>query len=114
VAHEPAGSPVIEIVHVPAGTATATATPPDEQRDAREIPVIMNERMVHFVPVLTLPAQELYEALDTIDSPDAFLVELDMPTHLFLGEPEYLQGDPRQPGELSLLQLDWDEELGFM
>jgi uncharacterized protein YwqG len=107
-------SPFIEIVHVPAGAVAAAAMPPDEQRNAREIPVVLNERPVQFVPVLTLPAQELYEVLHTLDSPDAFLAELDMPTHLLLGEPGYLQEDPREPGELSLLQLDWDEELGFM
>ncbi|RKQ88229.1 uncharacterized protein YwqG [Solirubrobacter pauli] len=105
--------PAIEIVHVRGGAAVAAATPPDEQRDAGEIPVVLNERLVQFVPVLTPPAEELYEALDMLDSPDAFLRELDMPTHLLLGEPGYLQGDPREPGELSLLQLDWDEELGF-
>jgi hypothetical protein len=106
--------PAIEIVHVPPGTEAAALTPPDEQRDADEVPVVLNERLVGFVPVLTLPPEELFEALGTLDSPDAFLVELDMPTHLLLGEPGYLQADPREPGELSLLQLDWDEELGFM
>ncbi len=106
--------PAIEIVHVPTGAATATAAPPDEQRDEHESPVVLNERPVQFRPVLTLPAYKLYEALDTLDSPEAFLSDLEMPTHLLLGEPEYIQEDPREPGELNLLQLDWDRELGFM
>jgi uncharacterized protein YwqG len=106
--------PAMEIVHVPPGRAFAAVTPPEERRDEREVPVVLNERPVRFAPVLTVPAQDLYDALDALESPDAFLVELDMPTHLLLGEPGYLQEDPREPGELSLLQLDWDEELGFM
>jgi uncharacterized protein YwqG len=108
-----ASEPVIEIVHVPAGSVSAAATPPDEQRDPDEVAVVLNERRVQFLPVLTLPAQELYDALDDHDDPDGFLVELDMPEHLLLGEPEYVQGDPREPGEVSVLQLNWDEELGF-
>ena len=45
---------------------------------------------------------------------DTFLVALDAPDHLLLGEPAYTQGDPREPGELSLLQINWDEELGVV
>ena len=44
---------------------------------------------------------------------DAYCVDLDAPEHLLLGEPVYIQEDPREPGELSLLQLNWDVELGF-
>lgn len=105
--------PAIEIVHVPAGAASAAPTPPDEQRDEREVPVVLNERRVRFEPVVTVPAEELYEAISELESPDDFLVELNMPTHQLLGEPEYRQGDPRERGELHLLQLNWDEELGF-
>jgi len=104
---------VIEIVHVLPGSVTTATTPPDEQRDPDEVPVVLNERRVQFLPVLTLPAEELYEALEHHEDPDGFLVELDMPAHLLLGEPEYIQGDPRGPGEVSLLQLNWDEDLGF-
>jgi uncharacterized protein YwqG len=109
-----ASEPTVEIVHVPTASVAAAATPPDEQRGEYEVPVVLNERRVQFMSVLTLPAEELYEALDAHDSPDDFLVELHMPEHLVLGEPEYIQGDPREPGEVSVLQLNWDEELGFM
>ena len=110
--------PVIEIVHVPAGPATAAATLPDEQRDEDETPVVLNERRVLFEPVLTLPfSDEVSDALEALGSTrtiDTFPVALDAPDHLLLGEPAYIQGDPREPGELSLLQINWDEELGFV
>ena len=61
--------PVIEIVHVPAGPATAAATPPDEQRDEDETPVVLNERRVLFEPVLTLPfSDEVSDALEALGS----------------------------------------------
>jgi uncharacterized protein YwqG len=69
-----ADHPAIEIVHVPAGAASAQATPPDEQRDEREVPVVLNELRVRFEAVV----------------------------------------NPREPEDLNLLQLNWDEELGFM
>ena len=39
--------------------------------------------------------------------------ELGEPGHLLLGHPVVVQGDPREPGEVSLLHLGWDEALGF-
>lgn len=113
-------SPVIEIVHVPAGAVAAAATPPDERREEGETPVVLNERRVRFEPVLTLASSyEVLEALALLDwldptvAVDSFFVALDTPDHLLLGEPAYIQEDPREPGELSLLQLNWDTELGL-
>jgi hypothetical protein len=47
--------PVMRIIHVPAGAATRSAEPPDELRDARDVPVEIGEPRVRFEPVLTLP-----------------------------------------------------------
>lgn len=105
--------PVIEIMHVPPGADAVVAIPPDEPRGEYAVPVVLNERRVRFQPVLTLPyLEEVGDELE--DRYDSFAVELDTPDHLLLGEPAYIQEDPREPGELSLLQLNWDEDLGYM
>jgi uncharacterized protein YwqG len=105
--------PVIEVLHVPAGTNVTVATPPDEQRGEYEVPVVLNERRIRFEPVVTMPYDE--EAADEFeDSYDAFCEQVESPDHLLLGEPLYIQEDPRSVGEISLLQLNWDEDLGYM
>jgi hypothetical protein len=112
-----ATDPVIEIVHVLPGDQAVTATPPADDRDEDEVPVVLNERRVRIEPVLTLPtSEEVFDALnheDDVVAQDTFFVALDRPDHLLLGEPGYIQEDPRGPGELSLLQINWDTELGF-
>lgn len=107
----------IAIMHVPPGGELPPAAAPDEPRDEYSVPVVLNERRVRFEPVLTMPVlDEIFDQLEDSEDPsavDAFAVALDAPEHLPLGEPVYIQEDPRDPGELSLLQLNWDVDLGF-
>ena len=104
---------VLELIHVAPGTPAATAEPPHEPRGRYDVPVLLNERRVRFEPVLTM--RYLDDVPDEIwDAYDAFAEALDTPDHLLLGEPVFIQEDPREDGELSLLQLNWDEELRFM
>jgi uncharacterized protein YwqG len=107
----------IAVMHVPAGGEMPPAVAPDEAGEEYNVPVVLNERRVRFEPVLTMPVlDEIFDQLDNDGDPtalDAFAVELDAPEHLLLGEPTYIQEDPREPGDLSLLQLNWDEALGF-
>jgi uncharacterized protein YwqG len=106
-------APVIEVLHVFAGTEVTVATPPEEQRGEYEVPVVLNERRIRFEPVLTMPYDD--DAADEFeDDYDAFCEKVESPDHLLLGEPVYIQEDPRSAGETSLLQLNWDEELGYM
>jgi hypothetical protein len=112
---------VIRIVHVPADTATRTTEPPDEPRDPRDVPVEIGERRVRFEPVLTLPLdagdlpsdeRAAYQRLT--DQLCEITPGLGTNAHLMLGHPTVVQEDPRAPGEINLLHLDYDEELGFM
>jgi hypothetical protein len=113
---------VIRIVHVPAGTATRTAEPPDEPRDLRDVPVEIGERRVRFQPVLTLPGRDAGDLSDEEWAAYERLTDqlyevtpgLGTNAHLMLGHPTVVQEDPREPGEINVLHLDWDEELGFM
>lgn len=108
-----ASEPVVEVLYLAPGATVVPAIPPDEARDRYDVPVVLNERSVRFQPVLTLPfLDEIGDALG--DRYDDFAVEEDSPDHLLLGEPVYIQEDPRGPGEVSLLQVNWDEDLGFM
>ena len=114
--------PVIRIVHVPAGTATRAAEPPDEPRDARGVPVEIGERRVRFEPVLTPPdpgqedlSDEEWTAYEQfIDQLYEVTPGLGADAHLMLGHPTVVQEDPRAPGEINLLHLDYDQELNFM
>jgi Domain of unknown function (DUF1963) len=102
--------PEIRIVYVEPGSATQACAPPDEPRRVGAVPVELHERGVRFEPVLTLPFPESGSDLD------AFLElsrSMPSPDHLLLGHPPFIQDDPRDAGELSLLQLNWDEDLGF-
>jgi len=107
----------IAIMHVPTGEGLPAAAAPDEPRDESSVPVVLNERRVLFEAVLTMPVlDEIFDQLEDSEDPtavDTFAVDLDAPEHLLLGEPVYIQEDPREPGELSLLQLNWDVDLGF-
>jgi uncharacterized protein YwqG len=108
-----AGASVLELLYVPPGAATTPAEPPHEPRGRYDVPVLLEERRVRFEPVLTLPyPDELPD--DVWDAYEPFAEALDTPDHLLLGEPVFIQEDPREDGELSLLQLNWDEELRFM
>jgi hypothetical protein len=114
--------PVIRILHVPAGAATRSAEPPDEPRDDRDVPVEIGERRVRFEPVLTLPdvdpddlSDDEWEAyMRLTEGFDAVTPGLGADAHLMLGHPSVVQVDPREPGEINLLHLDYDEELNFM
>jgi uncharacterized protein YwqG len=107
-----AAGPEVRIIHVPAGAGQPVA-PPDERRGEREVPVTLNERRIRFSPVLTLPFPD---DLDE-DDEDALLAlqeESVSPDHLLLGHPVYIQDNPPDNGQISLLQLNWDEPLNFM
>ncbi len=108
----------IAIVQVPTGRELPPAAAPNAPREEYNVPIVLNERRVRLEPVLTMPVlDEIFDQLETnpedSSAVDAFCVDLDAPEHLLLGEPVYIQEDPREPGELSLLQLNWDVELGF-
>jgi uncharacterized protein YwqG len=114
--------PVIRIIHVPAGTATRGAEPPDEARDFRGVPVEIGERRVRFEPVLTLPSPDAGDLSDEewaayeqfTDQFYEVTPGLGTDAHLMLGHPTVVQEDPREPGEINLLHLDYDDELNFM
>ena len=114
--------PVIRIVHVPLGAVTRSAEPPEEPRDDRDVPVEIGERRVRFEPVLTLPdadpdalSDDEWEAYERLtDRIYEVTPGLGSDAHLILGHPTVVQGDPREPGEINLLHLDFDEELNFM
>jgi uncharacterized protein YwqG len=106
---------VIALVHVPPGADTAPAVPPEETRDDYAVPVVLTERRVRFEPVLTMKLDFNFELPDALDEAYSDFGEaLATPDHLLLGEPVYLQGDPREPGELSLFQMNWDDDLDFV
>jgi hypothetical protein len=70
--------------------------------------------------VLTLPEQlEDLAADERLGYEELYwqLVErtpgLREPSHLLLGHPATTQDDPRDPGEIALLHVGWDERLGF-
>ncbi|MDA0166243.1 YwqG family protein [Solirubrobacter ginsenosidimutans] len=105
--------PVVRVVYVAAGAATTVAEPPDEPRDERDVPVLLAERRVRFEPVLTLPyPDDLSE--DEWEAHEALTGQIEAPDHILLGHPVFIQEDPCEPGEVSLLALNWDEDLGFM
>ena len=98
------------------GAAAEVAEPPDQPRDEYDVPVELNACPIRFEPVLTLPfpdteefSEEAWEALEALTD------QIESPDHLLLGHPVFIQEDPCEPGEVSLLQLNWDEDhLGFM
>jgi len=107
----------VAIMHVPTDGKIPPAAAPDEPRDESSVPVVLNEPRVIFEPVLTMPVlDESFDQLEDSEDPsavDTFAGDLGAPEHLLLGEPVYIQEDPREPGELSLLQLNWDADLGL-
>jgi hypothetical protein len=100
------------VIYVPPGAGQLLA-PPQDARDQRDVPVELNERRVRFQPVLTLAIpRDLrdadHEALRDVDE------LLESADHLLLGHPVYIQDNPPEDGQISLLQLNWDEPLNFM
>jgi len=105
-----AAGPEVRILHVPAGVGRPI-TPPDETRGEDEVPVVLNERRVRSSPVLTLPFPE---DLDEDEAESlAALGESASPDHILLGHPVFIQDNPPGNGQISLLQLNWDEPLSF-
>ena len=91
------------------------AVPPDDSRDDDDVPVVLTERRVGLKPVLTMKPGFVDELPDELeDAYYDFGDALETPDHLLFGEPVYLQEDPREPGELSLFQMNWDEDLDFV
>jgi hypothetical protein len=110
----------VRILHIPAGAPTHEPAPPADERAAHDPPTLLRERRIRFEPVLTLP-QDLW-GLSTADELAyerlyyalwELTPGLDSPSHLMLGNPSVVQEDPREPGEVSLLHMGSDEELGF-
>ena len=74
-----------------------------------------------FEPVLTLPdpdgedlSEDEWAAYEELfDQLYKITPGVGADAHLMLGHPTVVQEDPREPGEINLLHLDWDEELGF-
>jgi hypothetical protein len=101
----------IAVMHVPAGEEMPLAAAPDEPRDEYNVPVVLSERRVLFEPVLTMPVlDEIFDQLESPEDPSAvddFCVDLDAPQHLLLGEPAYIQQDPRDPGPEDLSAGRW-------
>lgn len=108
------------ILHVQAGAATHEPPPPADDRHQYDPPAVLRRRPIRFEPVLTLPElppglsesdrlayERIYEALFEVTP------GLDPPGHLILGHPSVVQEDPREPGQINVLHMGWDEQLGF-
>ena len=100
----------VRILHVAPGTPTHEPDPP----------LALRRRKVAFRPVLTMPEEPMgLDAAQRLAYDQLYWAlyeatpELGEPGHLLLGHPVVVQGDPREPGEVSLLHLGWDEALGF-
>ena len=100
----------VRVLHLPPGT-------PAHEPEPR---AALRRRKVAFRPVLTMPEEP--EGLDAAqrlayERLHGALVEavpeLLEPGHLLLGHPVVVQGDPREPGQVSVLHLGWDEALRF-
>lgn len=106
-----AGDDEAHVIHVPSEAGPAIA-PTEESLEERVLPTVLEERRVRLEPVLTLPFPD-----DLEDHEEAALLDLDElgpPDHLLLGHPVYVQDNPPEDGRISLLQMNWDEPLGFM
>ncbi len=110
----------VVVLRAPADGALHEPEPPADHRDPGDVPALLRERRVAFVPVLTLPeAPKSLTDADRLAYDDLFeaLAEVTPghgdPGHLLLGNPRPVQFDTRQPGEVSVLHLGWDDELGF-
>jgi hypothetical protein len=110
----------VRVLHVAAGTPTHEPAPPHDERDGYDPPAVLRRRKVAFRPVLTMPeapvgldaAQRVvYDRFHSalVDVTPALLE----PGHLLLGHPVVVQLDPREPGQVSLLHMGWDEALRF-
>ena len=105
-----AGDDEAHVVHVPTA-AGARIAPPDESLEERVVPAELEERRVRLEPMLTLPFPDDLE--DEEETALLNLEELNAPDHLLLGHPIYVQDNPPEDGRISLLQINWDEPLGF-
>lgn len=102
----------VRVIEVAADAATM---PP-----AGAPPPALTERRVRFEAVLTLPERPsgLSDAERvSYDRLHERLLEVTpglwRPPHLVLGHPSVVQGDPREAGDVSVLHLGWDPDLGF-
>jgi hypothetical protein len=110
----------VRVLHLAPGTRTHQPKPPRDDRDEYDPPVVLRQRMIALRPVLTMPekpegldaAQRLaYDQFaDALQEVTPGLLE---PGHLLLGHPVVVQDDPREPGQVSLLHVGWDEALRF-
>lgn len=76
------------------------------------VPVELSERRVRLEPVLTVPFPrelEFEEAMTLCE-----LKNVSAPEHMLLGHPDYVQDNPPEDGQISLLHINWDEPLGFV
>jgi hypothetical protein len=112
--------PRVRVVAIDPDAPVVALDPPPHDRDEFDVPPAMDERRVRYVPVVTLPARPtgltdaerlaygtLHERLCEL-TPGLW-----RPPHLVLGHPNVMQDDPRAPGQVSLLHVGWDPDLGF-
>jgi uncharacterized protein YwqG len=105
--------PAVQLTYVPPGADATAAVAPEQPRDTDDVPVVLKERHIRFEPVLTLPYRDdIADAHE--DAYEQLTEQVESPDHLLFGEPVYIQDDPREPGEVSLLQLNWDEDIEYM
>lgn len=106
-----AGDDEAHVMHVTSGTGHLVP-PPQELPEQRVVPVELNEQRVRFEPVLTVPFPRELEYEEAMALSE--LEDLSAPRHLLLGHPVYVQDNPPEDGQISLLQINWDETLNFM
>jgi hypothetical protein len=110
----------VRIVGVSAGEETYQPEPPEDDRDEDDVQAVLRQRRIRFAPVLTIPEvptdlspghrilyERLYDALLEVT------LRANEPGHLMLGHPAVVQEDPREPGQVNVLHIGYDEALGF-
>jgi uncharacterized protein DUF1963 len=105
----------VQIIEIAEGTPVREVTPPRDDRDEYDPPAVLRRRKVAFRPVLTIPEEPAgVDAAHRYAYDKLFEATQDFtPGHMVLGHPVVVQGDPREPGQMSLLHIGWDEALGF-
>jgi hypothetical protein len=106
------GEPDARVMHMPPDAGEPVA-PPEEARDEYDVPIELNERRVRFEPVLTLPVPRGLQDDEEAAFWGVYQDQLPAPDHLLFGHPNYIQDNPPDDGRVSLLQLNWDEDLNF-
>ena len=105
--------PAVQLTYIPAGADAIVAVAPEEPRGTLRR-TGRPQRTPHPIePVLTMPYLDDMADSDE-DAYEQVTEQVESPDHLLFGEPVYIQDDPREPGDVSLLQLNWDEDLGYM